>query len=169
MNKTIQHIVRFFILIAIQVLLLNNVQISGYLNPYVYILFIMLLPPKMPKAIVLVLAFVMGFTIDLFSDSFGIHTAASVLLAYVRPSILSLVSIKGGEDLEAISIKQLRFSRFFTYSGIMCLIHHFTLFYLDAFRLNEFFDTFVRALFSTVISLLLILMIESLRSNTQTR
>ena len=169
MNKTIQHIVRFFILIAIQVLLLNNVQISGYLNPYVYILFIMLLPPKMPKAIVLVLAFVMGFTIDLFSDSFGIHTAASVLLAYVRPSILSLVSIKGGEDLEAISIKQLRFSRFFTYSGIMCLIHNFTLFYLDAFRLNEFFDTFVRALFSTVISLLLILMIESLRSNPQTR
>jgi len=169
MNKTIHHIVRFFILIAIQVLLLNNLQISGYLNPYVYILFIMLLPPKMPKAIVLVLAFVMGFTIDLFVDSFGIHTAASVLLAYVRPSILSLVSIKGGEDLEAISIKQLRFSRFFTYSGIMCLIHHFTLFYLDVFRLNEFFDTFVRALFSTVISLLLILMIESLRSNPQTR
>ena len=169
MNKAIQHIVRFFILVAIQVLLLNNVQISGYLNPYVYILFIMLLPPKMPKAIVLVLAFIMGFTIDIFADSFGIHTAASVLLAYVRPSILSLVSIKGGEDLEAISIKQLRFSRFFTYSGIMCLIHHFTLFYLDAFRLNEFFDTFVRALFSTVISLLLILMIESLRSNPQTR
>ena len=169
MNKAIQHIVRFFILVAIQVLLLNNVQISGYLNPYVYILFIMLLPPKMPKAIVLVLAFIMGFTIDIFADSFGIHTAASVLLAYVRPSILSLVSIKGGEDLEAISIKQLRFSRFFTYSGIMCLIHHFTLFYLDAFRLNEIFDTFVRALYSTVISLLLILMIESLRSNPQTR
>ena len=169
MNKAIQHIVRFFILVAIQVLLLNNVQISGYLNPYVYLLFIMLLPPKMPKAIVLVLAFIMGFTIDIFSDSFGIHTAASVLLAYVRPSILSLVSIKGGEDLEAISIKQLRFSRFFTYSGIMCLIHHFTLFYLDAFRLNEIFDTFVRALYSTVISLLLILMIESLRSNPKTR
>ena len=169
MNKAIQHIVRFFILVAIQVLLLNNVQISGYLNPYVYILFIMLLPPKMPKAIVLVLAFIMGFTIDIFADSFGIHTASSVLLAYVRPSILSLVSIKGGEELEAISIKQLRFSRFFTYSGIMCLIHHFTLFYLDAFRLNEIFDTFVRALYSTVISLLLILIIESLRSNPQSR
>ena len=169
MNKGFQHIARFIILVAIQVLVLNNVQISGYLNPYVYILFIMLLPPKLPKALVLILAFVMGFTIDIFSDSYGIHTAASVLLAYIRPSILSLVSVKGGEDLEDISIKQLNFGRFFTYSGILCLIHHFTLFYLEAFRLNEFFDTFVRALFSTVISLLLILMIESLRSNPQTR
>jgi len=169
MNKGFQHIARFIILVAIQVLVLNNVQISGYLNPYVYILFIMLLPPKLPKALVLILAFVMGFTIDIFSDSYGIHTAASVLLAYIRPSILSLVSVKGGEDLEDISIKQLNFGRFFTYSGILCLIHHFTLFYLEAFRLNEFLDTFTRALFSTAISLLLILMIESLRSNPQKR
>ena len=169
MNKGFQHIVRFIILIAVQVLIFNNVQISGYLNPYVYILFIMLLPPKLPKALVLILAFVMGFTIDMFADSFGIHTAASVLLAYIRPSILSLVSVKGGEDLENISIKQLNFGRFFTYSGILCLIHHFTLFYLEAFRLNEFLDTFTRALFSTAISLLLILMIESLRSNPQKR
>ncbi|MCS5663735.1 MAG: rod shape-determining protein MreD [Flavobacteriales bacterium] len=169
MNKGFQHIVRFIILIAVQVLIFNNVQISGYLNPYVYILFIMLLPPKLPKALVLILAFVMGFTIDIFADSYGIHTAASVLLAYIRPSILSLVSVKGGEDLEDISIKQLNFGRFFTYSGILCLIHHFTLFYLEAFRLNEFFDTFTRALFSTAISLLLILMIESLRSNPQKR
>ena len=103
MNKAIQHITRFFILAALQVLILNNIQISGYLSPYVYILFVMLLPAKMPKAIVLGLAFIMGFTMDVFADSYGIHTSATVLLAYIRPSILSLVSIKGGEDLEAIS------------------------------------------------------------------
>ena len=169
MSKLMQHIVRFVILVAVQVLILNNVQINGYLNPYVYILFIMLLPPKLPNVLVLGLAFVLGFTIDVFGDSYGIHTAACVLLAYVRPGVLSLVSIKGGEDLEAIGVKQLRFGRFFTYSGILCFIHHFTLFYLEAFRLNEFIDTLIRALFSTAISLLLILMIESLRSNPQKR
>lgn len=169
MNKAIQHITRFFILAALQVLILNNIQISGYLSPYVYILFVMLLPAKMPKAMVLGLAFIMGFTMDVFADSYGIHTAATVLLAYIRPSILSLVSIKGGEDLEAISIKQLRLGRFFTYTGILCLIHHFTLFYLEAFRWSEFLDTFGRAFFSTLVSLLLILLIESMRSNTQKR
>ena len=169
MNKAIQHISRFFLLTVLQVLILNNVQISGYLSPYIYILFVMLLPAKMPKALVLGLAFIIGFTMDIFADSFGIHSAATVLLAYIRPSILSLVSIKGGEDLEAISIKQLRLGRFFTYIGILCLIHHFTLFYLEAFRWSEFIDSFGRAFLSTLFSLLLILLIESMRSNTEKR
>ncbi len=111
----------------------------------------------------------MGLTIDMFADSYGIHTAATVLIAYIRPSILSLVSIKGGEDLEEISIKQLKFGRFFTYSSILCLIHHFTLFYLEAFRLNEFVDTFGRAFFSTLISLSLVLLIESIGTNPSKR
>tara|TARA_X000000368_G_scaffold304266_1_gene242618 strand:+ start:791 stop:1300 length:510 start_codon:yes stop_codon:yes gene_type:complete len=169
MNDILQHTIRFFILASIQILVLNNVQISGYINPFVYILFIMLLPPKMPKAIVLILAFVMGFTIDVFSDSYGIHSSATVLLAFLRPKVLALVSVKGGEDLEEIGIKQLKINRFFTYSGILCLIHHFTLFYIEAFRLNEFLDTFLRALYSSFISILMILMIESLRSNQKSR
>ena len=166
MTKAFLHIKRFFILIGLQVIVLNNVQISGYLNPYIYILFIMLLPPKMPKALVLSLAFLTGFTVDVFENSYGIRAAASVFMAYVRPTVLSLVSVKGGEDLETIGIRQLRFARFFTYSGILCILHHFTLFYIEAFRLNEFIDTFVRALTSTVISLLIILLIESVRSNS---
>lgn len=166
MSKVFLHIKRFFVLACLQVIVLNNIQISGYMNPYIYILFIMLLPPKMPKILVLSLAFILGFTIDIFENSYGIHAAASVLLAYVRPSILSLVSVKGGEDLETIGIKQLRFGRFFTYSGILCLLHHFTLFYLEAFRVSEFIDTFARATLSTIISLLIILMVESVRSNS---
>ena len=169
MNKPIQHIVRFFILVALQVFFLNNIQVSGYVNPYVYLLFILLLPPKLPKILVLFLGFLMGLTIDMFADSYGIHSAATVLIAYIRPSILSLVSIKGGEDLEEISIKQLKFGRFFTYSSILCLIHHFTLFYLEAFRLNEFVDTFGRAFFSTLISLSLLLLIESIGTNPSKR
>lgn len=169
MNDILKHTIRFFILASIQILVLNNVQISGYINPFVYILFIMLLPPKMPKAIVLILAFIMGFTIDVFSDSYGIHSSATVLLAFLRPKVLALVSVKGGEDLEAIGIKQLRINRFFTYSGILCLIHHFTLFYLEAFRLNEFFDTFLRALYSSVISISMMILIESLFSNKKSR
>ncbi len=169
MNDILQHIKRFFVLTSIQILILNNIQISGYINPFVYILFVMLLPPKMPKAIVLILAFMMGFTIDVFSDSYGVHSSATVLLAFLRPKVLALVSVKGGEDLEAIGIKQLRINRFFTYSSILCLIHHFTLFYIEAFRLNEFFDTFLRALYSSFFSILMILMIESLRSNQKSK
>ena len=132
-------------------------------------LFIMLLPPKLPKVLTLLLAFILGFLMDVFADSYGIHTAATVLIAYIRPSILALVTVKGGEDLESISIQQLKFGRFFTYTGILCLVHHFTLFYLEAFRLNEFFETFGRTIFSSIISLTLIFMLESMRSNNKKR
>lgn len=169
MSKVLIHIQQFILLVGIQIIVLNNVQVSGYLNPFVYILFIMILPPKLPKAFVLILAFATGFTIDVFENSYGVHTAASVFLGYIRPSILSLVSVKGGEDLEAIGMKQLRFARFFTYSAILCFIHHFALFFLEAFRMSEFIDTLGRTLFSTMISLLLILMVESIRSKTYSK
>ena len=166
MNKLIGYILRLLVLSAFQIFILNNLQISGYLNPYVYILFIMLLPPKLPKPFVLIISFGLGFMIDVFSDSYGIHTAATVLMGYVRPKVLSLVSVKGGEDLEEIGIRQLRLGRFFTYTIILILIHHFALFYLEAFRWNEFFDTLVRTFTSGLFSLLIILCIESLRSNS---
>lgn len=126
----------------------------------------MLLPPKLPKPFVLIISFGLGFMIDVFSDSYGIHTAATVLMGYVRPKVLSLVSVKGGEDLEEIGIRHLRLGRFFTYTIILILIHHFALFYLEAFRWNEFFDTLVRTFTSGLFSLLIILCIESLRSNS---
>lgn len=126
----------------------------------------MLLPPKMPKLIVLVISFSLGFMMDVFSDSYGIHTAATVLMGYTRPKALSLVSIKGGEDLEEIGIKHLRLGRFFTYTSTLIMIHHFALFYLEAFRCNEFFDTFIRAVSTGLFSLILILCIESLKSNS---
>ena len=104
-----------------------------------------------------------------FLTGYGIHSSATVLLAFLRPKVLALVSVKGGEDLGAIGVKQLKINRFFTYSGILCLIHHFTLFYLEAFRLNEFFDTFLRALYSSSISTSMMILIESLFSNQKSR
>ena len=167
MNKFTEHIIRFIGLVLLQILILNNIQISGYINPYAYLLFVMILPPKMEKIFVLVCAFILGLIIDIFSDSFGVHTAAIVFLAYTRPKLLALVSIKGGENLEEISMKQLRFSRFFTYASLSCFLHHFILFILDAFRISEFFDTMIRTFYSSIISLAIILLIESLRSNSR--
>ena len=169
MSKISEHIIRFIMLSALQILFLNNIQISGYINPYIYILFIMLLPAKMSKALVLIYSFGIGFLMDIFSDSYGIHTSATLLMAYFRPRVLSLVSIKGGEDLEYIGIKHLRLGRFFTFVSTLTLIHHFTLFYLEAFRWNEFLDTLSRATLSSAVSLIIILCIESIRANSKVK
>ena len=95
MIKIIQkYVLLFIILIVAQLLIFNNIEFSGYVNPYVYILFIILLPFETPKVLLLVLAFLMGLIIDLFLGTPGVHTSATVLMAFFRPFILGTFSGK---------------------------------------------------------------------------
>ncbi|WNH09042.1 hypothetical protein [Thalassobellus suaedae] len=82
--------IRFFVLILIQVLICNHVNFLGYINPYIYVLFIVLYPTKNNRILFILLSFLLGLSIDLFSDSGGIHAAASVLIAYAKYCIIKI-------------------------------------------------------------------------------
>ena len=87
-NHLPRYIFNFIFLILIQVTVLNNIQFSGYVNPYLYILFIITLPFETPGWLLLVLGFLTGVTIDIFSNTLGMHASATVFMAYLRPFIL---------------------------------------------------------------------------------
>lgn len=157
-----EHIIRFVVLVLIQVLILNQIEFNGYINPFLYILFILRLPPSLGREYVMLAAFFLGFCIDVFSNSMGLHMAASVFLAYFRPYLINIVTIRGGADFETLNIRQLKIGRFVTYAGLAALTHHFFLFYMDVFKLSEFFHTFLRAIVSSVFTLILLLMAEYL-------
>ena len=91
-----RNLLRFAVLVLVQVLILNNIQISGYLNPYVYVLFVLLLPFETPNWLLLVVAFLLGLSIDLFSQTPGIHAFATVFMAFFRPFILNVLSPRDG-------------------------------------------------------------------------
>jgi rod shape-determining protein MreD len=156
--KIIENIIRFVFLILIQVWVLNHIQWSGYINPYVYILFIMLLPLETPNWLVMVLGFVTGATIDMFSNTGGIHAASTVFMAFTRPGILKLISPRDGYESE---VKLTAFSMglkwFITYCFFLVALHHLALFYLEVFRFSEFIVTFAKALLNILITLILIL------------
>src|SRR5210317_1030582 len=89
MNNALSiNIVRFIALVLIQALVLNHINFLSYINPYVYILFIILFPIKNNRLLFIFIAFLLGLTVDLFSDSGGIHAAACVTIAYIRPVVL---------------------------------------------------------------------------------
>lgn len=90
MLSLLQNIFSFIVLILLQVLVLNNVQFLGFLNPYIYILFILSLPVKFPRWITLILGFVLGLIIDVFSNTIGTHAFATVLIAFFRTGIIKL-------------------------------------------------------------------------------
>lgn len=163
-NSVIRFGLIFILLILLQVLLFNNIQFSGYVNPYVYIMFILLLPIEIPAWLLLGLSFLTGLIIDFFSGSFGMHTSATVLAGFVRPYVLRLVSPRDGyESSPEPSMLIYGFRWFLLYSLLIVLIHHTALFYLEVFRLADFFRTFLRVLLSTIFSVVFILLIEFYR------
>jgi len=89
-NPWFKYPFRFVALVLLQVLVLNNINLGGYIHPSVYILFILLLPVRMNKNLVLFIAFFTGLSIDYFGNTLGLHAGASVLLAFARPGVLNL-------------------------------------------------------------------------------
>ena len=162
-SPVLKNIIRFALLVLIQVFLLNKIQFNGYINPYFYVLFILSLPFTIRKWFLLVLGFLLGISIDYFSGTLGIHAAATVFMAFCRPGIIRLLGVK--DDLEPgiePSIRNFGFLWYFTYSGSLVFLHHLVLFYLEVFRFSEFFSTFLRVILSSIFSLVFILIAQYL-------
>jgi rod shape-determining protein MreD len=154
-----KYIIRFLILVLLQVLVFNNIQVSGFINPYFYVLFILLLPFETPKWSLPLIGFLLGLSIDLFTQTPGIHASATVLMAFARPYILTSISPR--EGYEPGSYPRLYYyglEWFLKYSVILICIHHFFLFYVEIFRISDFFATFLRATLSSVFSIIFIVL-----------
>jgi rod shape-determining protein MreD len=154
-----KYIIRFILLVLLQVLVFNNIQLSGFINPYFYVLFLLLLPFETPKWSLPLIGFLLGFSIDLFAHTPGIHASATVLMAFSRPFVLNMIAPR--EGYEPGSYPTLYYNGlewFFKYSAILICIHHFFLFYVEIFRISDFFATFLRALLSSVFSIIFIVL-----------
>jgi hypothetical protein len=152
----------FVILVLVQVLMLNQVQFSGFFNPYIYILFILLLPLNSPKYLVLIAGFAIGFVIDIFSNTLGVHSAATVLIAFIRPGILRIISNRDDDRGDYPGLSRNNPGWFIAYVLTMVFIHHFVLFYLEVYTFSNFFVTFYRIILSTLFSSLVIVLSQLL-------
>lgn len=159
MNKTVLQIIRFVVLVLLQVLVINHICLGGYVHPYIYLIFILLLPFNTPKWQLLVLGFVLGLTVDLFTGTPGLHAGATTLMAFCRPSVISLIS--GNQKFENVqepNLSQLDGMWFFRYVLCLVLIHHFALFFLESFSFSLIGQVLLRILLSVPVSIFLIMM-----------
>ena len=157
------NVIRFFFLVFLQVLILNHINLGGYINPYFYIYFILLLPFDVPRWLLLIVALILGLSIDIFTNTIGLNAAACVVMAFFRPFVISAIST-GPESLigDTPSLRNQGIKWFLYYSIILVLIHHAALFYLEIFRFSEFTVTFIRVLLSSAFTMVLVLISEYL-------
>lgn len=162
-NEIIRNIIRFILLVFVQVLIIKNIELGRFINPFLYVLFIIVLPFETPKWLLLMCAFGLGITIDMFYDTAGMHAAATVFMAYVRPSVLKLFSPRDGYEFGTQpTVQYLGLPWFLSYASILVFLHHLVLFYIEIFRFSEFFSTFLRVIVSSIVSILLIIVTQYL-------
>ena len=162
-NVTTINTVRFILLVLTQSLVLNNINFLGYINPYIYILFIILFPIKNNRMLFIFLSFLLGLSVDLFLDSGGVHAAACVTIAYVRPLILKF-SFGMIYEHQTIKFSNTEFGQRLTYFSIIIFIHHLLLFSLEIFNASNILLILKKTLFSGIFTILLCLLITVLFS-----
>lgn len=156
-------IIRFIVLLLLQVLVFSNINVNGYIYPAFYVYFILLLPFETAGWLLLTLSFLMGLGVDFFTNSLGINAAASVLTAFLRPGLIRLLkSKKEYEPGITPGIKDLGFRWFFFYALILISLHHMALFFIEAFTFKNAMQTFHRIIASSTATLILVLLVQFL-------
>ncbi|WP_273568137.1 rod shape-determining protein MreD [Maribacter halichondriae] len=133
-NNYFINIVRFALLVLVQVLVFNRLNFFGFINPMVYIMFLYWYPIKENRAAFIGLSFLLGIAIDFFSDTLAIHAASTATIAYFRPAIMRFVF---GVNYEFQSFKLGNATRVqqFTFLALLIIVHHLVFFTLEIFSL----------------------------------
>lgn len=158
MNNSVLNSIRFFVFLSLQVLIFNNINLFGYLNPYPYVLFILLYPVNSNKSVLLLGSFALGILLDIFCNSGGIHTTASLILAFIRPTLFKF-SFGLSYEYQTVKIADKISPERITLLLLAIFIHHFILFYLEYFRIGLLFTILSRTLLSTLFTFIICLLI----------
>lgn len=159
MNSTLLYnLARFVLLLAAQVLIFNNINFLGYINPFPYILFIILYPVNGNKYALLLASFLLGITMDMFSNSGGVHAASCVLLAFVRPSIFKF-AFGVSYEYQTVRINDSLTPERFSFIFLAVVIHHLALFVLEVFTFEYLWDIVLRTLISTIFTIIICILL----------
>lgn len=159
----VKNIIRFLLLVAVQVIILNKINFTGYVDPYLYVFFILALPFNTPKGSLLLIGFFTGAVIDVFSHTYGVHAAATTLMAFARPGIIRMVSKKQEyETAHEPGISEMGLRWFYFYSSALIILHHGMLFTLEAFSFNHLVLLAYRIILNSVITLVLVFIVQYL-------
>ena len=173
MNLVVKNIIRLTLMLAIQVFVLNKVPpLHQFIVPYFYFVFLLWLPFKITRTALLFVAFGLGYLTDIFYKTPGLHMAACVLLAYLRPPFIKLLLPKEATEWgnEEPSRKTMGQVLYITYVVGLTLIHNFYLILLEWLQFGSFLYFTGKLLATTLVSLLLIIIADLLLSrNSRTR
>jgi rod shape-determining protein MreD len=163
MSSLLRYIIRFVLLILVQVFVLNQIPpLHQYFPPLLYYVFILWLPFNIGRTQLLIVSFITGLALDFFTKTPGMHAAACVLVGYIRPFIINIIVPQQGVEFNyrEPSATSLGNIQYMIYVVVLTLFHHVMLFSIQAFQFGNIVYLLFKTLGASLISLLLILVVE---------
>ncbi|PIB26292.1 rod shape-determining protein MreD [Maribacter sp. 4G9] len=162
-NTFFINILRFVLLILVQVLVFNRLNFFGYINPMVYVLFLYWYPIKKNRTTFILICFLLGLFIDIFSDTLALNAAATVTIAYLRPSIMRFV-FGVNYEFQSFKLNSSTKAQQFTFLALLIVTHHIIYFTLEIFSFANVLLIFKKSITIGAASILLCLLFSSLFS-----
>lgn len=160
---------RLLLLLMAQILIFSNINFSSFVNPYVFPLFILLLPFGTPRWLLIIIGFGSGLLLDLFLGSIGMHASACLLIAYLRPALINIITPKGTEFEISPNVYAQGISWFVVYLGISMLLYLGFYFLVEAATFLNLFLLLIKTLLSVFVSVIFMLIFLFLFSDKKKR
>ena len=159
-NILTSNIGRFLFIVLLQVLILSKIEFTPLLlTPYIYPLFILLLPFEISNSVVLIFSLAAGLSVDIFYDTGGAHASSLIFMGFARKFMLRVISPRDGYEIGIYPrIYYMGFTWFAKYTLIMVFIHHSIYFLIEIFSFAQYFDSILRIIFTTILSSFLIIL-----------
>jgi len=157
------NVIRFALLILVQVLVFNRLNFFGFINPMVYILFLYWYPIKQHRATFIMIGFLLGLSIDFFSDTMAINAASTVTIAYLRPAIIRFV-FGVNYEFQNFKLGNATYVQQFAFLTLLIVVHHLVFFTLEIFSFANLLLILKKVVSISLASLLICLLFSSLFS-----
>lgn len=149
----LRNVGRFLILMLLQILVLNNVYLGGYINPFIYVLFILMLPTGMNRLLMLVLAFCSGLLVDVFSNMLGFHAFACTFVAFARITFADRILTRDDPVvIETPSVFTVSPQSYIGFMLLLLFIYNVIYFTMVVFEWQDWWRILVLAVLSTLVS-----------------
>ena len=145
--ETVNRITMFVVLLLVQVLILNHIHLFQIATPMLYVYFVVTFRMDTPKWVILTSSFGLGLLVDIFANTPGMAAGPR----------------DAGDNMPS-SAASLGFAKYAFLCTVLVLLYCLLFFALEAFSFFDWQMWGLRALGSALLTLVMILAIESVRS-----
>ena len=165
MKISLRLVALFILLVFLQIWIFDNIHLFGFATPLLYIYFLIKLPIKLSRNIVMLLSALLGFIIDVFGGTLGLNMTAMIIIGFLRYYLLKLFAPKDVFDDYSPSFNSFGTYFFIRYAGITTLIHIILLYMIESLSVFNPLLLSLRIIGSFILTILLIFAFESVNLN----